>query len=264
MQRVWRIDARKVRPLLAALETALSGLGYVRKAALFTRVREPGVIHLFEVIRLRGAFTVNAGVIFQEVLQVARAAGDDWYLYSGVDPRLDTPSIGMCQLIANIGNFGEPETDLTWKIEEASSPAVIKTITALAARGASAMLERMGTRSAFLERWRQHVVPANVRFGLQDEILAASRISTAAVVEVMASQQSQEGPKLSPLTFWLGPPVMAAIISQQCGLIEQAREILTSEEAAVRPCRPIHADYLLKTMNLLGLAPAESADRRPR
>jgi len=264
MQRVWRIDARKVRPLLEALETALSGLGYVRKAAVFTRVREPGVIHLFEVIRLRGAFTVNAGVIFEEVLQVARDAGDDWYLYSGVDPRLETPSFGMCQLVANIGNFGEPETDLTWKIDEASSPAVIEMIVALAARGASATLERLGTRSAFLARWREHVLPASVRFGMQDEILAASRVSTAAVVEVMASQQRQEGPRLPALTFWLGPPVMAAIVSHQCGLSEQAREILTSEEAAVRPYRPIHADYLLKTMNLLGGAPAQSAGRGTR
>jgi hypothetical protein len=31
---------------------------------VLTRVREPGVVHLFEIVRLQGEFVVNAGVIF--------------------------------------------------------------------------------------------------------------------------------------------------------------------------------------------------------
>jgi hypothetical protein len=264
MQRVWRADPRKVRELLGALEGALSGLGYVRRAAVFTRVREPGVVHLFEVVRLRGAFAVNAGVIFEEVLEVARAAGDDWYLFSGVEPRLESPSYGMCQLVANIGHFAEPSTDMTWKIEEASSSAVVESIVTLALRGASTSMERLGTRSALLDRWRERVVPAQIRFALDDEVLAASRISTAAVVEVMAKQEVHHHPRFTGLMFWLGPTVLAAIVSHRCGLLEQAREILVSEEAAVRPYRPVHADFLLKVMKLLGIASNRSAELGPR
>jgi len=255
MQRVWKADPRKIRELLAALEGALSGLGYVRKRAVLTRVREPGVVHLFEVIRLQGEFVVNAGVIFEEVLQVARDAGDDWYLFSGDDPRREDLSFGMCQLIGNLGRLAEPRRDLTWKIAEAASPNTIETIVGLATQGASDSMEWMGTRAAFLERWRQHTLPADVRFAIQDAMRAQTSIPAwAAEAEQRIARQARD----TGLMFWSPPVVPAAIIARHVGLLELAREILASEAAAVRPHRPLHADFLVKVMNLLGVAPEQT------
>jgi hypothetical protein len=101
-----KTPAQAAQPLLKQLEQVLSIEGFARSGKVFRRTFEPGVTHVIELTSAKKVSGLAVGVSFREVLDVALAAGPDWYLFVG-DNKFDSPpTIGMCQLVADIGQLG--------------------------------------------------------------------------------------------------------------------------------------------------------------
>lgn len=208
------------RELLKGLARVLEPAGFVRSGKALRRCAEPGVTHVFELVHSAGVFGLAVGVCFREVVEMAQAAGPDWYAFVG-DNKFDAPpTIGVCQLMADIGELGPRRRAVQWTRDQLSEPEVIDEVARIA--------EDQGLRA---------LAAAGSRAGLLDQELL---------------RRGEDGQGSAGLFFWARIPTLA-IVACEVGRRDEAAAWLAEEIADVQAAKPLYAAHLRRVGCMLGL-----------